>query len=211
MRGYTISQNGTYNLCCTVIDTCNKCDTTFCGTRTITCFSKCDWSKAGFYYSNKCGRVTFEMGSYIDTCIQYTTWRYRKSNGRLDTIAHDRVFTRTMDTGWYMFKTTFHNKCLNCDTFIYKEAYIGCDSNSNSIFSGIERNLIRIVPTPSNDKITIYLADNSSSEYLVYNIEGKIIESGKIQDSSSLDVSTWKNGIYVLRIEGLTKKIIIQH
>ena len=35
--------------------------------------SKCDWSKQGIYYSNKCNTYTFELGSK-DTCVSYITY-----------------------------------------------------------------------------------------------------------------------------------------
>lgn len=52
MMSYGITSNGTYNVCMKVVDTCNKCDTTFCSSRVITCAS------AGF--------VSEEFGAGID-------------------------------------------------------------------------------------------------------------------------------------------------
>ena len=131
--GVSFADTGIYYVISRIHNKCTGCDTSYYlrihSTNPVTT-KKCDWSKIGFYYSNKCGVVTFEMGSK-DTCITYTTWRYNNRTKKLDTIAHDRVFTRTMDTGSYTFKTSFHNKCGGCDTFIYKvNVYIGCDSSS---------------------------------------------------------------------------------
>jgi hypothetical protein len=37
---YPITENGTYNVCVTVTDTCRRCDTTFCSARYITCVTQ---------------------------------------------------------------------------------------------------------------------------------------------------------------------------
>ena len=137
--------------------------------------TKCNWSKAGFYYSNRCGTVVFEMGSYIDTCVKYTTWRYNHKTGKLDTIAHDRVFTRTMDTGLYTFKTLFYNKCLKCDTMIYKERVrIDCNTSGVRTFNKREPKLVGIydmlgrpVANIRKDEIMIYLYDDGSTRKVI--------------------------------------------
>ena len=144
---------------------------------TLTSYAQCNWSKIGIYYKNTCGTVVFEMGSK-DTCItKYTTWRYNHRTKKLDTIAHDRVFTRTMDTGTYTFKTTFHNKCCNKDTFIYKErVYIGCDSNTTSVITlykpapkliGIYDMMGRRVDYMRSNEIYIMKFDNGQSRKIM--------------------------------------------
>jgi hypothetical protein len=140
----------------------------------VTCIPekpKCDWSKIGFGYNNKCNTYVFELGS-LDTCITgYSLWAYNHATHKLDTLAHDRIFRRTLDTGWYTFKASFHNKCGNCDTFIYKEIYIGCDSitlDINEIIKS-EPRLIRMydmlgrpVYNTRENEITIYLYSDGS-------------------------------------------------
>ena len=131
---------------------------------------QCDWSKAGIFYTNKCGVVKFEMGSFIDSCISYTTIRYNHKTGIKDTIAHDRVFTRTMDTGLYTFRTSFHCSCMNCDTVIYKErVHIGCETSSIKDVEKPEPQIIGIydmmgrpVKGYVSGKILIYVYDNKT-------------------------------------------------
>ena len=176
---YTFSDTGKYNVFVKVYNKCLLCDTGFEKLISVTCkptVKKCDWSKIGFYYSNKCGTVVFEMGSK-DTCISYTTWRYNNKTKKLDTIAHDRVFTRTMDTGSYTFKTSFHNKCGGCDTFIYKvNVYIGCDSMTSSvndivkpkpILKGVYDMLGRRVYTIRKNEIMIFIYDDGTKEKII--------------------------------------------
>lgn len=127
-----ITSNGTYNICCIVVDTCNKCDTSYCSTKTISCFSSssCNWSKIGFFYSNNCRKYTFEMGS-PDTCISYITFR-KSPSGKIDTLSTSRVFSVTFnDTGLYTLKTRYYNRCCNKDTFIYKQIHVTCATGLN--------------------------------------------------------------------------------
>ncbi|MEN9344967.1 MAG: hypothetical protein RLZZ60_436, partial [Bacteroidota bacterium] len=57
---YPIKQNGTYNLCMKVLDTCNNCDTSYCKTFNVTCISNCNWKNRNAYYFtwDTCGLKT---------------------------------------------------------------------------------------------------------------------------------------------------------
>lgn len=113
---------------------------------TLTAYAQNPWSKIGLFYKNNCGKVTFELGSK-DTCIsKYSLWVYKMPSGTFDTLAHDRVFTRTMDTGLYIFKASFHNKCTNKDTFIYKErVHITCDSLTTGVKNIVKNEDVRVI------------------------------------------------------------------
>ena len=196
---------------------CGGCDTSFYRILSVTCnpttLNTCNWSKIGLGCSNNCGVVTFELGSK-DTCITgYSLWAYNQSTHKLDTLAHDRVFRRTLDTGWYTFKASFHNKCCNKDTFIYKEIHIGCDSNLMSL-SVISRDNIRVFPIPADNKLDICLITSTKQPlvpYLIYDGNGRILYSGLISTYVQLNTTDWKDGVYTIKIGKLNQKIIINH
>ena len=206
------SDTGKYKVYTKVLDKCHKCDTSFYQVLNVTCkphqTTKCDWSKVGLYYSNKCGHIVFELGSK-DTCIsKYTLWAYRHKTGKLDTLAHDRVFTRTLDTGWYTFKASFYNKCCNSDTFIYKEVYIGCESVDVKNYGElVQSNSIKIVPNPFS-KGFIFTFNGSQSEYVIYIANGQIVEMGIINGEKYVNTEYWKNGTYIIRV-GNEEQIIL--
>jgi hypothetical protein len=110
-----------------VLNTCTNCDTIIYKPIYNGCnpsFTSCNWSKANISFSQNCNILHFELGS-LDTCFTYQTLALR--NGHLDTLASSRVFTHTFsDTGTYIIRTAFHNKCNGCDTVIYKSLYVGC-------------------------------------------------------------------------------------
>jgi hypothetical protein len=212
------ADTGKYKVYVMAYNKCGGCDTAFYKLLTVTCKPTttpkgCDWSKIGLYTSNKCRTVVFELGSK-DTCItKYSLWAYSHNTHKFDTLAHDRVFTRTLDTGWYTFKASFYNKCCNKDTFIYKEVHIGCDSMTTGI-SFLTRNLIRISPNPSNDFVMICLTNNSKQPrqmYTIYDGNGRIVNDGIIVSCITLNTSSWRDGIYTVKIGSLVSRIVIRH
>ena len=215
--GKVFSDTGKYKVYVLAKNKCGGCDTSFYRVLYVTCnptiSKKCDWSKIGLGYSNKCGTVTFELGSK-DTCITgYTLWGYNWSTHKMDTLAHDRVFRRTLDTGWYTFKASFYNKCGNCDTFIYREIYIGCDSMMSGV-TALNRNIIKASPNPADDKTLvclIYPTKQPTIPYFIYNGSGQIINSGFISSCVQLNTSGWKNGVYTFRASNTIQRIIVSH
>lgn len=214
-RGFsvTFADTGKYNVFVKVYNKCLMCDTGFEKLIYVTCKptnnNKCDWSKIGFYYNNKCETVVFEMGSK-DTCISYTTWRYNHKTGKLDTLAHDRVFTRTMDTGLYSFKTSFHNKCCGGDTFIYKErVHITCEDSTGLGISEIEKPTIKFHPNPTYDYIEVEYSGTPESLQF-YDESGKLVYVGKTTDRN-IDTQRWSPGIYTIKAGKLINRIVVRH
>jgi len=214
---YTFSDTGYYFVKVSIKNKCCGGDTLFYDYIHVTCKPttkpKCDWSKIGLGYSNKCGTVTFELGSK-DTCITgYSLWAYNHATHKLDTLAHDRIFRRTLDTGWYTFKASFHNKCGNCDTFIYKEIHIGCDSTMVGLKT-ISRDIIKVTPNPADDRVLVCLTSPTKQPlvpYFIYNGSGQIVKDGLISSCVQINTSSWKSGIYTFRMGGLTHRIVVQH
>ena len=215
--GVTFTDTGIWYIISRVQNKCTGCDTSFYirlhVTDPISNTKGCDWSKIGLFSSNKCKTVIFELGSK-DTCIsRYTLWAYNHQTHKLDTLAHDRVFTRTLDTGWYTFKASFYNKCCNKDTFIYKEVYVGCDSLNlgTSVFN---RNLVWVSPNPADVSILIcltFVTKQPLIPFFIYNGSGQIVESGYISSCIQLNTSSWKDGIYTFRAGNLAQRFIVKH
>ena len=214
---YTFSDTGYYFVKVSIKNKCCGGDTLFYDYIHVTCKPttkpKCDWSKIGLGYSNKCGTVTFELGSK-DTCITgYSLWAYNHATHKLDTLAHDRIFRRTLDTGWYTFKASFHNKCGNCDTFIYKEIYIGCDSTIAGLKT-LSRDVIKVTPNPADDRVLVCLTYSTKQPlvpYFIYSGSGQIVKDGLISSCIQINTSSWKSGIYTFRMGSLTHRIVVQH
>jgi hypothetical protein len=213
----TFTDTGKYKVYSLAKNKCGGCDTSFYRYLTVSCkpttTKKCDWSKIGLGYSNRCGTVTFELGSK-DTCITgYSLWAYNWSTHKMDTIGNTRIVRRTLDTGWYTFKASFYNKCGNCDTFIYKEIYIGCDS-ARAGLKTLSRDVIRVAPNPADDRVLVCLTYPTKQPlvpYFIYNGSGQIVKDGFISSCVQLNTSSWKDGVYTFRSRNLTQRIVISH
>jgi hypothetical protein len=207
-----VLDTGHYMIYVSILNTCQKCDTSFVKSIKVECtpspLKKCDWSKIGFYHTNKCGKVTFELGSK-DTCISYVTTRYNHKTGKLDTLSKDRVFSKYMDTGLYSFKTFFYNKCGKCDTFIYKPmVMIGCDSTSASVNPVKKDTDFTVAPNPGYDFIEIRY-EGPEMPLFIYDPSGRIVHRGSTSDIS-IDVQSLSEGIYTITIGRTQKKIYIR-
>lgn len=203
------SDTGKYKVYTKVLNKCTGCDTTIYNGTWVTCkptSEKCDWSKAGFTHINKCGTVTFEMGSYIDGCTKYRTIRYAHKTGISDTIGGSRIFTKTMDTGLYSFKTFFINKCTGCDTFIYKpNIYIGCEPAS--AVSTATKVDFQIVPNPGYDYIEIRY-EGQELPVSIHDPAGRVVYKGSTADME-IDVQNFSEGVYTILVGRTQKKIWI--
>ncbi|HRN98130.1 MAG TPA: T9SS type A sorting domain-containing protein, partial [Flavobacterium sp.] len=70
------------------------------------------------------------------------------------------------------------------------------------------RNVVSVYPNPSADTIHVSALQTVQS-YTLFGINGQLIKSGKpTNDQFSIDISTLKNGVYILSADGKILKII---
>ncbi len=98
------------------------------------------------------------------------------------------------------------------DMTLAKAIKISLEANSTS-YEGQSK--FTIYPNPAKDKVNI-LASDSNQEYEVeiYSAKGEVMLREKFSSDSNLDVSTLKQGVYLVRISStgalFTQKLIIQ-
>ncbi|MGB4081476.1 MAG: T9SS type A sorting domain-containing protein, partial [Bacteroidia bacterium] len=159
------------------------------------------WSKSGIYYSQNCNKFTFEMGSF-DTCFKYITMVI--GNGHVDTISDNRVFTHTFsDTGTYYIRTTFRNKCTNCDTVMYKEIRITCLTAGIQSWNDMAHP-VSVYPNPAASSVTIGVENIhqlGEVNLVLYSPLGNVIYEQKVHaDTNEIPISHLSNGIYLLQL-----------
>jgi hypothetical protein len=129
--GAQVVQNGTYNLCVTVTDTCNGCDTTFCSSRVITCINKppCNWKARNpvFSLSDSCLTGFAYVDGYVSFSGSSSCYRYKwKVNGATiggNTSYFSHSFSQN---GTYNICVTVTDTCNNCDTTFCDSIVINC-------------------------------------------------------------------------------------
>jgi hypothetical protein len=65
-----------------------------------------------------------------------------------------------------------------------------------------------IYPNPSYDAITITLGDETPQHATLQNLLGRVVAQSTIRGTGELDISTLAPGTYILRVAGVTRKII---
>lgn len=208
-------QNGTYSICVKVTDTCNKCDTTFCIKRTISCFtSKCIWknritcfdvkdSCAGKYLFGKVCLATNNTTGCIKK--QWTVGGFVKSTG------NDFKYNITKN-GIYEVCLKLTDTCNKCDTTLCKTIKVNCNSLG---YNNIQTDKIKIYPNPANSVLNIELENSQNSSYQLVNILGEVITNGNLNETSNtINTSTLANGVYILKLSTNSNthsyKIVIQ-
>lgn len=68
---------------------------------------------------------------------------------------------------------------------------------------------ITVYPNPSNGIVTVEVADQSAKDYVIYKMNGQIIEKGSAKGSFQLDLSKYGNGTYLLELNQQRKLITI--
>ncbi|MFY9281125.1 MAG: T9SS type A sorting domain-containing protein, partial [Bacteroidia bacterium] len=200
---YTFSDTGTYYIRTTFRNKCTNCDTIIYKQIRVSCLlsTGCNWSKVGINYSQNCNKFTFEMGSF-DTCFKYITMVI--GNGHVDTISDNRVFTHTFsDTGTYYIRTTFRNKCTNCDTVMYKEIRITCLTAGIQSWNDMAHP-VSVYPNPAASSVTIGVENIhqlGEVNLVLYSPLGNVIYEQKVHaDTNEIPISHLSNGIYLLQL-----------
>ncbi|MBL7811024.1 MAG: PKD domain-containing protein [Bacteroidetes bacterium] len=117
---YPVTKNGTYTLCVGVYDTCNKCDTTFCSTRSITCINNTEpcrwWKQNPTIISSVKGGTISVYNNNQNGCVK-TYWSLA---GGAYTQAAGMTYTVTKN-GSYVVCMKLIDTCKKCDTVMCKE------------------------------------------------------------------------------------------
>lgn len=165
---YTVTKNGTYNYCVKVTDTCNKCDTTFCFSKTVTCFPSCNWKGRNPYMygwdtckgpgnrNNVNAYISFNYSN--KGCFRYS-WSV---NGTTVPGAKSYVLSYPITkNGTYNICVKVIDTCNNCDTMFCVTKNISCFPTCNwkkRLYT------INVTDTCRNNK-----NENSSTGYIMLN------------------------------------------
>jgi hypothetical protein len=135
---HAITKNGTYSVCVKVTDTCNNCDTTFCSSRTITCFSNststCNWASRNgtSIFWDSCASASKTVNGYIsfnaNSCFKY----HWSVNGVKVKSEHAWIYYPITKNGVYEMCVNVEDTCNNCDTTFCGKRTITCFSSSSS-------------------------------------------------------------------------------
>jgi hypothetical protein len=88
----------------------------------------------------------------------------------------------------------------------------------NRVESFVKRDFVKVYPNPVRENLNAQFDFEGTFNYVLYNVNGKIIDSGVLRGSTgSIDCNRFDNGTYLIRIEDtnsdrfFTSKIIVSH
>jgi hypothetical protein len=208
---YAINKNGTYTICVVVNDTCNRCDTSFCITKTINCFTSCNWkgriytinffdSCNGLKYRNSASGYVVLNQNGNNSCVKY---RWKVDN---NIVSNTYYFIAPIySNGAHTYCLTLIDSCLKCDTTICFTRNFNCKN------LGVESSVhseLTIYPNPVAD--IVYLNSTVAYEVVeIYASNGQLVWKGQINvGDTAIDMSTMSKGVYVIRLRNSTETVI---
>ena len=66
-----------------------------------------------------------------------------------------------------------------------------------------------VYPNPTSGFVIINIAEPKAKELRIFSVEGKLQYKGKVLNEIIIDVRNWQKGLYLIRIENVMKKIIV--
>ncbi|MDI1234771.1 MAG: T9SS type A sorting domain-containing protein [bacterium] len=217
---HAITQNGTYNICVKVTDTCKNCDTTYCSIRNITCFSGCDFKARAPYFNvwDSCVGHKSSINGYINfynrNCMKFDWTLDSQAIGNGSRLVSVPIYKN----GSYLLCVKATDTCNHCDTTICVSHIINC--NGLGIESNKTLSHIQLYPNPANNLITIQIEKNTLNDtpnsYFIYDIIGNLISEGFLNEgNSTLFTNEWPNGLYLVKVGTVHGdkiiKLIINH
>ena len=72
------------------------------------------------------------------------------------------------------------------------------------------RTPLKVFPNPTTGMVSIHTSCGEQQTLSVYNIDGRLVLQTPVTTDITLDVSSWNQGIYILRIGSRTEKLIVK-
>jgi len=118
----------------------------------------------------------------------------------LNTNDKDRVFTSLANYDWESYKNGVP----------MMRPILGDDFVENSITEIAKTKQVKIFPNPSSGLVQIQFDSNSEMTIQIYNSIGVLVLNKTIKSNDIIDLSQYNKGLFILRTEGTTHKIIVQ-
>lgn len=140
----------------------------------------------------------FEFGTTLNSCNdpELDDWDWKFTN-----------MFQTAEIFEYREDVWENNQFVNA-LFITTEDNIVYSFRESTLHTtDLSKSLIRVYPNPTSDYLKIENA-KINSEYQILSLDGKLVQAGKINANSQLNVSNLAKGIYVLKVNNQVLKFL---
>lgn len=69
---------------------------------------------------------------------------------------------------------------------------------------------LRLFPNPAATQVTVNTGCGERQELLVYTIDGRLVAHKPVNIETTLDISNWSRGVYILRVGSRTGKLVVK-
>lgn len=69
---------------------------------------------------------------------------------------------------------------------------------------------LKVFPNPATNMVTVLTGCGERQELSIYTIDGRLVLQMPVSVSTTLDVSSWKRGVYILRAGSRTEKLVVK-
>lgn len=71
------------------------------------------------------------------------------------------------------------------------------------------RNPLKVYPNPTSDKVYINTVCGEEQTLSVYTVDGRLMMQTPVRTETTIDVSGWRKGVYILRVGSRTEKMVV--
>jgi uncharacterized protein (TIGR02145 family) len=142
----------------------------------------------------------------------------RNPNGNFSDLGNEAAFWTSTGQGSLPFQNAYDRRIMSIYEKIYRLGesvkggfYVRCINSGTVNLHELPSHGINIFPNPSSDFIKVNLSENKiKSQILITNVLGQKIYSSEIKNNEfEINVSAWKDGIYLIYFDDkLTHKFI---
>jgi hypothetical protein len=149
------------------------------------------------------------FSSVCDTMPIFTLFGGSPSGGSYfgDSISNNN-FDPSVGAGSYQIYYNFTDT-NNCSAIATETLVIEPCSTAN-LFNNSNIETFSVFPNPTTGEFTIYDHEFGNIDYKLQTIIGELVQNGSFNTKTTIDVSTFSQGIYILEINGAKKLILKQ-
>lgn len=132
----------------------------------------------------------------------FTSYQWNFGDGNFSSTNGIHTYT---DTGAYTTTLIVFDNCGNSDTSSQTFSIHAIATEINSM----EEEAIAVYPNPVKDELLITGLPAGNNRIVIFDVTGKKIAEEKATDANcKLKTENWQPGIYLLKVNGFTKKIV---
>ena len=152
-----------------------------------------------YYNSEVTGAADWQTCSN-DFVNNFNKGYYLSTDSRYDLMEDGYV-------GYHAYTPSFTQKTIH-----YPDMYLkmSCTDCAYTSVEDMEKENITVYPNPTNSVLNVKLAGEKEANIQLFNLVGQQVYNGTAMNTASINVSNMKAGVYMLRVNNHTTKVVVK-